>query len=91
MIVFFAIACNCADAQSSCHLTYSGNRTSWEECIARVNSIMVIASPPEAQKMSVWCWAASLSLIYTAGSDIYLNFSYADPKYYTAAWSIAVQ
>ncbi len=66
VLVFVAIAWNFANAQSSCHLTYSGNRTSWEECVARVNSTMVIASPPESRQTSVWCWAASLSLIFTA-------------------------
>ncbi len=66
IIIVFAIGCNCSNAQSSCHLTYSGNSATWEECVARINSTMVIASPPEIQKMSVWCWAASLSLIFTA-------------------------
>ncbi len=66
IIIFLAIGSICANAQSSCHLTYSGNNSGWEECVTRINSTMVIASPPETQKMSVWCWAASLSLIYTA-------------------------
>jgi hypothetical protein len=58
----------CANAQSSCHSIYSNNQQlpAMEECTARVNSTTVFASPPDAQKMTLWCWAASLSLIYTA-------------------------
>ncbi len=64
--IFFAISFYCAKGQSACHITYPGELNTWEECTARINSTMVIASPPESRMMSAWCWAASLSLIYTA-------------------------
>lgn len=56
IIIFFAISCDCANAQKV--FPFDGYTK-------RINSTMLVASPPELQKTSVWCWAASLSLIFT--------------------------
>jgi Papain-like cysteine protease AvrRpt2 len=56
LLFYFAFSCECANAQTA--FPFDGYT-------ARINSTMVVASPPELQKMSVWCWAASLSLIFT--------------------------
>jgi hypothetical protein len=64
----FALTCERTNAQSSCHLIYVSNQQppSAEECTARINTTLVIANPPDSMKMSLWSWAASLSLIFTA-------------------------
>jgi hypothetical protein len=37
-----------------------------QQCVASVDIEKIEATPPEPQKMSLWCWAASLSAIFTA-------------------------
>jgi hypothetical protein len=56
LLFYFVISCDCVNAQMV--LPFEGYT-------AKINSTMVVASPPELQKTSVWCWAACLSLIFT--------------------------
>ncbi len=56
LLFYLTISCYCANAQTV---------FPFEGYTARINSTMIVATPPESQKMSVWCWAASLSLIFT--------------------------
>jgi hypothetical protein len=56
LLFYFAISCDC---------TYAQTVFPFDGYTARVNSTVVVASPPELQKTSVWCWAASMSLIFT--------------------------
>jgi Papain-like cysteine protease AvrRpt2 len=56
LLFCFVISCGCAYAQTV--FPFDGYT-------ARINSTMVVAVAPELQKTSVWCWAASLSLIFT--------------------------
>jgi hypothetical protein len=64
----FALTCDQTNGQSSCRPIYINNMQlpSMEECTARINTTLVIANPPDSMKMSLWSWAASLSLIFTA-------------------------
>ena len=55
----------CAHAQVTCHPIPNPKYPGLEECTATVNITPVFAAPPEPQKMSRWCWAASLSAIFT--------------------------
>jgi Peptidase_C39 like family len=67
-IFIITILCDAANAQSSCHSFYVSNLQlpAVEECTARINAIMVVAVPHDSAKITLWCWAASLSMIYTA-------------------------
>src|SRR5689334_19805056 len=53
-------------AGTSCHGIPDPRYPGLKRCIASVDIDTVEAAPPEPQKMSLWCWAASLSMIYTA-------------------------
>ncbi len=66
--ILLAVSGECVNAQSSCRPMYVNNLQlpSMEECTARINTTLVIANPPDSMKMSLWSWAASLSLIFTA-------------------------
>jgi hypothetical protein len=83
----FAFSCNLAKAQSSCRPIYVNNLQlpSMEECTARINTTLVIANPPDSLKMSLWSWAASLSLIFTAeghpiSQDQIIKQNFSDPE-----------
>jgi hypothetical protein len=67
-ILIIAISNHTVKAQSSCHSFYVNDQQqpAVEECTARINATVVVAVPADSAKIILWCWAASLSMIFTA-------------------------
>ena len=55
-----------AQAGTSCKNVFDPRFPGLQQCVASVDVDHLEANPPDPQKMSLWCWAASLSVIYTA-------------------------
>lgn len=55
-----------AKAEISCHAIYDPRYPGLKECAVTANTARLQATPPTAQQMPYWCWAASLSMIYGA-------------------------
>src|SRR5262245_1526701 len=53
------------DAETSCRQIFDPRFPGLRECTVRVSPNRVVAAPPQSQKLSLWCWAASLSMIFT--------------------------
>ena len=55
-----------AQANTVCRYMYDPMLPGTEQCDSLVELEFIVAQPPDPQKMSLWCWAASLSMIFTA-------------------------
>ena len=53
-------------AETTCREIRDWRWPGLEECVAKVDVSTIVARPPQSQQRSLWCWAASLSMIFTS-------------------------
>jgi hypothetical protein len=53
-------------ARETCRRIFDPRWPGLQECVVRAGVENIVANPPERQKLSLWCWAAALSMIYGA-------------------------
>ena len=54
-----------ANAETTCRDIYDRRWPGLEECTAKIDLDTLEASAPKSQQRSLWCWAASLSMIFS--------------------------
>jgi hypothetical protein len=54
------------NAETTCRDIEDPRWPGLQECVVKADVSTIVASPPKPQQRSLWCWAASLSMIFTA-------------------------
>jgi hypothetical protein len=64
LVVMFGVSAERIDASESCRSIRDPRWPGLEECIVTARTTSIVAA--QRQKLSLWCWAAALSMIYGA-------------------------
>lgn len=66
LATMFFLNSNTANAETNCKEIRDPRWPGLEECVVKADITTISAKAPVEQKRSLWCWAASLAMIFTA-------------------------